>query len=268
MSSTNNYSQGYSKATTATHTSRTVHSDAGFLLPHLRPTDKILDVGCGPGTISVGLATYVPDGSVLGIDISEDVLVQANELALSKLNVSFQECDIRAGLPFTDNTFDVVFSSQLFPHLTTEQMKLKALSEMRRVLKQGGVLATRDAAELHFYPRSHFLDRYWTGNMARALGGPLPGGDMPGLYRKVGFEPASITVDAGTTVYADQKARRWFADQSKGRLAKGDPYRESWTKVGITEKGISEAREALAKWAEDDDAWYVALQTEIVARKD
>ena len=50
---------------------RTAEDCATHLLPHLKPHYRILDVGCGPGSITVGLARYVPQGSVVGVDVNE-----------------------------------------------------------------------------------------------------------------------------------------------------------------------------------------------------
>ncbi|KAK7705894.1 hypothetical protein SLS64_007846 [Diaporthe eres] len=280
-----NYTQGYSKATLSSHASRTIESDASFLIPHLRATDHILDVGCGPGTITVGFGAIATEGSVIGVDISEQVLEQAREI-VSKLRVksqhtahslppiTFQKADLLAGLPFPDDTFDVVFNSQLFPHLPTHDMRFRALSEMRRVLKPGGIMASRDAAELHFYPRSYDLDRVWAGNLAKGYGrgkpgACFPGGDMPALFREVGFDAAAgkIKVGAGTTVHAGKKARDWYVAASLGKLQPGDTFREGWDRVGITDEEVKEAREALEKWGKDDDAWYVALQAEMLGWK-
>lgn len=266
---TSNYTQGYSKATVASHASRTVQSDASFLLPYIKPTDQMLDVGCGPGTITVGFAGLVPRGLVYGIDISDQVLDQAT-VVKSLDNVLFRKADLLAGIPYQDAHFDIVYSSQLFPHLPTADMRLKALTEMRRVLKPGGILATRDAAELHFYPRKYDLDRLWAGNLARGLrngeaDGVLPGGEMPALFRQAGFE--KVEVGAGTTVYAGEEMRRWFVEGCLGRLTEGDEFRESWRRVGITDHEVEETRVALKKWGDDEDAWYVALQAEILAWK-
>ncbi|KAK3312944.1 methyltransferase [Apodospora peruviana] len=268
-----NYTQGYSKATVASHAARTVKSDAGFLLPHIKATDSVLDVGCGPGTITVGFAAHLqPDGTVIGIDISDEILHQARRQQTSNNNLTFLKADLLAGLPFPDNTFDVVFSSQLFPHLGTGDMRLRALTEMRRVLKPGGILGTRDAVDLRFYPTGHDLDRLWAGNMVRALwegaeDAALPGGDMPALYRLAGFEGSKVKVGAGTTVHAGPEARRWFADACRAKLEAGDPFRESWLRIGITDDEVEETRGALERWAVDDDAWYVALQAEVLGWK-
>jgi ubiquinone/menaquinone biosynthesis C-methylase UbiE len=271
-----NYQHGYSKATTSTHASRTVESDASFLIPCIKETDKILDVGCGPGSITVGLAALVPAGTVLGIDLSEDVLGQARRLA-SKAgldNVAFKAGDLLDGLSLPDDSFDIVYTSQVFPHLACRRFRTKALAEIRRVLKPNGLFASRDAAELHMYPRTYDLDRLWAGNVAKSLrdktvdeDAHLPGGDMPSLLRKSGFDATHITVGAGTTVYYGAESRKWFAERNIARLSTSDTYRQGWIRAGISEEEIEETRVAFGKWADDDDAWYIAIQAEVVARK-
>ena len=280
-----NYTQGYSKAAVSSHASRTIESDASFLVPHLRATDHILDVGCGPGTITIGFAAIATKGRIVGIDISEEVLELARETVSTAREksqaasrplapITFQKADLLAGLPFPDNTFDVVFNSQLFPHLPTHDMRVRALSEMRRVLKPGGIVASRDAAELHYYPRVYDLDRVLAGNSAKGYGGGekgahFPGGDMPALFREVGFDAAGgkVKVGAGTTVHAGSETRDWYVAATLGKLEPGESFRESWHRVGITDEEIEETREALKEWGKDDDAWYVALQAEILGWK-
>ncbi|KAK7968924.1 ubiE/COQ5 methyltransferase [Apiospora saccharicola] len=168
-----------------------------------------------------------------------------------------------------------------------------ALSEMRRVLKPGGILATRDAAELHFYPRHHDLDRLWAERMAcalrrRARSGlndcdedkkeacRLPGGEMPALFRSVGFGcggsrisggNSKLLVGAGTTVHSGPETRQWLAKSLVDRLHPGDPFRESWRNVGITDEEVVQTHGALGRWAEDEGAWYVAVQAEILGWK-
>lgn len=280
-----NYTQGYSESVQATHASRTVESDASFLIPHIKPTDHILDVGCGPGSITLGFAALVPEGAVTGVDISETVLEKARENFTSSskeensktsAEVSFLQADILSptGLPFEDKTFDVVFSSQLFPHLNTHQSKTQALKEMQRVLKRGGILATRDAAHLHFYPvppaipAQYDLNVLWAGNMLRPLRiSHLPGGDMPRLFHQVGFGLDNIKVSAGTTTYTDEPGRRWFANACQGRLREGETFRESWREAGITDQEVEDTKGALDRWAVTEGAWYVAVQAEVLGWK-
>lgn len=289
---TTNYKQGYSRSTLSSHASRTVESDAAFLLPHIKPSDKILDVGCGPGTITAGLARHAPEGSVVGVDLSQSVLDDARR-HLDELRgaaaaaadgngglgeVSFQAADVLAGLPFADGAFDVVYSSQLFPHLPPPGPPLRAMREMRRVLRPGGVLACRDVAEIHWYPRRLGLDRLHGRRLLRGVGAPdFPGPAMPALLRAAGFdvdgdggggaEGSGARIGAGTTVYSGPEGRRFLAGGLLGRLEEGDPYRRSWVEAGISEAEIEETRAALREWVETEDAWYVAVQSEVLAWK-
>jgi ubiquinone/menaquinone biosynthesis C-methylase UbiE len=277
-----NYTQGYSNHTLATHQLRTAESDAAFLLPHIKKIDRILDVGCGPGTITTGLARYASEGTTVGIDISTDVLQKAKKLAAEANvptqgpgSVVFEEGNILERLAYPDNTFDIVYCSQVFGHLLpSPDLPLRALAEIRRILKPGGILATRDGAEQHFYPRSLDLDRLWGENQRRGLhkGAPeadAPGESMPALFRAAGFDAdgAKVQVGAGTKVFSGRETRKWLAWRTSGQLQQGDPFHQSWLDAGITEDEIQQTLLAVEKWAEMEDAWFVALQCEMLAWK-
>jgi ubiquinone/menaquinone biosynthesis C-methylase UbiE len=277
QSQQNTYTQGYSSSTIATHLSRTAESNAAFLLPHIKNTDHILNVGCGPGTITTGLAKYASEGKTIGLDISLDVLQKAQALATEASipsqgpgSVIFEQGNVLEHLPYPDDTFDIVYSSQVFGHLSPPDQPQRALAEIRRVLRPGGVLATSDAADQHFYPRSLGLDRLWVQNSGHAIRKGAPEGDptgtiMPVLFRSAGFD--DIRIGAGTTVFQGPEARKWLAGRGAGQMKKGDPFRQSWLDVGITGEEIEEALSAVGKWAEMEDAWYAALQCEMLAWK-
>ena len=108
MASTTSYFQGHHESVTKMHAVRTAEDSAGFLLPHLRKDMRLLDVGCGPGSISCSLSKYVPAGSVTGVDATETVLDQARASSKDLNNVSFQVANVVQGLPFPDECFDVV----------------------------------------------------------------------------------------------------------------------------------------------------------------
>lgn len=113
----------------------------------------------------------------MGLDISSEVLKKAKILATEDHvpsqgpeSVIFEEGNVLKGLPYPDETFDIVYCSQLFGHLHSPDLPLRALAEMRLVLKKGSLLATRDAADLHFYPpRGLGLDRFWVQNSRRGI---------------------------------------------------------------------------------------------------
>lgn len=71
------YTLGHHSSVVNSHARRTAQDSAAFLLPHLQPHFSVLDLGCGPGTITADLALLVPQGKVTGIDFSESVIESA-----------------------------------------------------------------------------------------------------------------------------------------------------------------------------------------------
>lgn len=269
------YRMGYSKATTSSHASRTIHTDAAFVIPHVKPHHKVLDVGCGPGTITVGFADLVQPsagGSVVGMDAGEPVVSSASALAASRGvstdHLRFEQGDVLQGLPFADETFDVVFSSQTLTHIAAVP---QALQEMRRVLKTGGLLATRDAAAYYYQPYTAELARFME-RMYQAMGvSSLPTGSrMPEHFRASGWDvddPQKTVFGGDATVVAGREKRLWWRDTIGGRLAKGEPFRQSWLEMGASDEEIDEHKAWIDKWAEDDNGWYAMLQSEVLAWK-
>ena len=275
------YTQGHSNYTIATHLSRTAESNAAFLLPHIKKTDNVLDVGCGPGTITTGLAKYAREGTTIGVDISTGVLQKAKALAAEANipthgpgSVVFEYGNVLEKLPYPNETFDIIYSSQLFGHLPPPDQPRQALTELRRVLKTGGILATCDGVGQHFYPPSLNLDRLWVHNSARGLAKGEPPADptgtiMPALFRSAGFDAdgGKVQVGAGTSVFAGPEVRQWLGWRATGQLQPGDPFYQSWLDAGITEEEIQQTLVAVKEWIETEDAWLAMLQCEMLAWK-
>ncbi len=143
MSSTSDtYLHGHHDSVLRSHRWRTAENSAGYLLARLAPDARVLDVGCGPGTITADLAARVPGGEVVGIDAAGDVLGLARREAdrRGQANVRFDVGDVY-DLGFGDETFDVVHAHQVLQHLSDP---VTALTEMRRVCRPGGLIAARD----------------------------------------------------------------------------------------------------------------------------
>ncbi len=125
------------------HARRTAERNAAFFLPHLTPGMRLLDAGCGPGSITIGLAAAVAPGEAVGIDMSVDVIADARALAESRgaTGLRYEQADVCA-LPFEDATFDAAFMHAVLQHLPDP---LAALREVRRVLRPGGIIGVADA---------------------------------------------------------------------------------------------------------------------------
>ena len=263
------YQMGHDKTVTESHASRTVHSDAAFILPYIKPGMKILDVGCGPGTITSGFLDYVPEGSVIGVDYAEAVVQQALDLAqkthvedLKSEKLKFLQGDIYAGLPFDDDIFDLIFSSQVLSHL---RQPVEALKEMRRVCKPGGMVAERTGDSFHWWPEIPGIELFQKGLEAMTQG-HVQGRQVHAWARQAGFEPSKMTVGTGTSCIADEAGRRWWGDLHARRLEHTE-QRAGWLKGGMTEEEIDRVVKALREWSENEDGWYCLLQSECIFRK-
>jgi ubiquinone/menaquinone biosynthesis C-methylase UbiE len=131
---TDEFAPGYSAPMVSFMAQRTAETHAGFFLPYLKPGSCVLDAGCGPGTITLGLARRVDPGHVIGLDVEEPQFEQARAVAHREgLNVEFRGGSVYQ-LPFKDQQFDAVFSHAVLEHLSDPAA---AILEFRRVLKAG-----------------------------------------------------------------------------------------------------------------------------------
>jgi len=120
------------------------------------PGDKVLDVGCGTGTLAIAIRPRVGDGEVHGIDASLEMIQVAKEKsARDGRDIDFRVALIEA-IPFPDASFDLVTSSLMLHHLP-DDLKAKGLLEIRRVLKPGGRFVAMDFAAQGHGPLGHLL---------------------------------------------------------------------------------------------------------------
>ncbi len=110
------YTHGHHESVLRSHKWRTVDNSAAYLVPSLTAGAHVLDVGCGPGTITVDIARRVAPGRVVGIDASAAVIEDARSQVAGVDNVEFRAGDVYA-LDVPDATFDVVHAHQVLQHL-------------------------------------------------------------------------------------------------------------------------------------------------------
>ena len=110
----------------------------------LQPGERVLDVGCGTGTLAIAAKKHVgADGSVTGVDPAAEMIERAiRKASRANADVAFRTAAAEE-LPFANGTFDVVLSSMMLHHLPGETRRAGA-AEMKRVLKPGGRLLAID----------------------------------------------------------------------------------------------------------------------------
>lgn len=136
------YLHGYSAEHRAFLSSRTATREAAFFIPFLKPGMRLLDCGSGMGALTTSLAEWLAPGEVIGIDREQSQVEAARVWAKEKgvSNVRFEIGNIY-DLPYPDASFDAVFAFTVLEHI---REPLRALREMRRVLKSGGVAGIYD----------------------------------------------------------------------------------------------------------------------------
>jgi len=188
------YTPGYTEPTLRLMLKRTAAKNAAFFTPFLRRGMRVLDCGCGPGTITVDLANLVSPGRVVGIDLEATQLSSAQNCSRQQgINAWFGVASVY-DLPFADDQFDAVFAHALFEHL---REPVRALTEMRRVLRSSGLVGLRspDWAGWFVNPPSalieHAFHQFKEIQIANG-GNPHVGRSLKCLLRESGFSNVSL----------------------------------------------------------------------------
>jgi SAM-dependent methyltransferase len=261
------YTHGHHESVLRSHSWRTIENSAAYLLPHLRPGLDVLDVGCGPGTITVDLARRVDGGTVVGIDRASEVLEAARAAAGETGNVRFESGDVYR-LEYADDTFDVVHAHQLLQHLSDP---VAALREMRRVCRPGGIVAVRDAdyASFAWAPADDRLEEWLElyRSVARANGGePDAGRHLLGWAHAAGCE--DVQASASVWCFATPDDRAWWADSWADRMRHSSVADQAVALGFATRARLDGIAQAFRAWRAHPDAWFAVLHGEIVAREE
>jgi len=190
------YSLEGSKAVIDHISKRTLWKEGAFILPFLKEGMKILDMGCGPGTITIGIAKKVgPTGKVVGLDLSPQSLKLASERAQSEglSNIEFVEGSALK-LPFKNEEFDGVWTSAVLCHCWSHRSAI--FQEVLRVLKPGGFFASREPDSWIGYPEFPNLARYrgLINELIKKNGGELlPGRKVPSEGARSGLKVIQVS---------------------------------------------------------------------------
>jgi ubiquinone/menaquinone biosynthesis C-methylase UbiE len=258
------YTHGHHESVLRSHRWRTAENSAGHLLPHLTSGLSLLDVGCGPGTITADLATQITPGRVTALETSEEALDLARE-TITAPNVDFAAGDVHA-LDFPDDTFDVVHAHQVLQHVGDP---VQALREMRRVTKPGGIIAVRDSdyAAFTWFPQLPELDEWLAlyRRIARRNGGePDAGRRLLSWARAAGF--TDITATSSTWCFATDEDRSWWGGMWADRILQSAMGRQALAEGDATPADLQRISDAWRRWAADPDGWMSLLHGELIAR--
>ena len=243
----------------ATHARRTADFITLFT-PRLRPGKRLLDCGCGPGSITVGFAQRVAPGEVIGIDIRPNVIEQARALAGERgvPNLTFEVASVYQ-LPYPDHSFDAAFASALLQHLDSP---VDALKEIHRVLKPGGFVGIADGSStLRFrYPTSPALEAFDALRSRQRENDPRPAIalQLRALLRQAGFvrteATGSMATESSPPAGTPEETRRVAHTHVlalRGTLGQG-----ALAQGLLTQQQLDEMAEELTKWGEHPDAFY------------
>lgn len=248
---------------------RTADDHGAFFLPHLRAGVTLLDCGCGPGTITAGLARISDPGPVTGIDLEESQLEIARENAakLGVVNVTFERGDVY-DLSYPDNQFDAVFSHAMLEHTRDP---LAVLTEMRRVLKPGGLVGIRsiDLGATLIAPDDIVLTKahdIWLKFRQHCGGDPFMGRRLRALLREAGF--ARTTGSGSSETWGTPQATQTMAAALTSEFT-GPRITETAIEMGWADQAqMDNTARALKAWGEHDDAFMAIAWCEAVGWKE
>ena len=267
-SSSKVYTTDHSNSVLRTHKWRTVANSAAYLAPYLKPGMSILDIGCGPGSITVDLAKHVPQGQVIGIENVPDPLDQARAFAAEQgtTNVNFKVGDIHK-LEYPDDSFDVVHVHQVLQHVADP---VAALREMRRVAKPGGIVAARESSSWTWYPDSPGIEAWadLTMRMGKAKGGnPHPGNHIHSWAVQAGFERSRITCTAGSWCFSSPDEREYFGGSMAERILSSGFTKSAIDEGYSTSEELAAMSQAWREFVDNEEGWFGILHGEIICRK-
>ena len=232
-----------------------------FLLPHLEQGMDVLDAGCGVGSIALDLAPMIAPGRIVGIDADPEQIEVARKTAAERkvANAEFRVASIYE-LPVEDESCDAVYANAVLMYLNDP---VRALREMRRALRPGGIAAVSDddLETVVISPERPELElgrRLFEASVAHEGGNTRYSRHLRTLMLEAGFARTEGVAHA-PEVYGDLERTRWFAEFAIGLFGAPDMteviLREGWA----TREELDALLAAFPEWAELPDAFAAWL---------
>jgi ubiquinone/menaquinone biosynthesis C-methylase UbiE len=261
------YTHGHQDSVLRAHRWRTAENSAAYLLPMLRPGVRVLDVGCGPGTLTADLARRVAPGRVTGIDVVAAVVGEAEAHAREAgvANVDFVTGDFRdAGL--APASYDVVHAHQVLQHL---REPVPALAAMARLAAPGALVAAREAdySAMTWAPGDDRLQRWldiYLSVTRRNGAEPNAGRWLPRWAHAAGL--TDVTYTTSTWTFATPDDRAYWGGQWSERTVSSS-FAEQAVSYGVaTASELADVAEGWREWSRDPDGVFIVVHGELVVR--
>lgn len=257
------YTHGHTEPVLRAHGWRTAENSAAYLLPSLLPGMSLLDVGCGPGSITIDLAQRLAPGRVVGLDPVGEVVARAAARPDGSL-VEWTVNDLGTYAPA--ERFDVVHAHQVLQHLSDPVTALRAMAGLA---VPGGLVAARDGdyAGFIWYPLLPELDEWMSlyQQVARANGGePDAGRRLLAWARAADFH--DVTATSSTWCFADPVSRDWWGTTWADRILDSALTRQLVDTHLATSADLRRIAAGWRRWAADEDAWISLPSGEILCR--
>lgn len=267
-SATPYYTIGFSESILQHLRRHTADTHAAHLLPHLKPGLRVLDLGCGPGTLSIGLAEAIAPGELFGVDMEQSQVDLATSIAEAggHDNATFQADDVTE-LAFDDESFDVVHGHSILAHVPETQA---VLAEAKRVLKPGGLVSVREWILDGSFLAPDFEVTYdaWA-TLAELMiaddGHPNIGRDLKRHLLEAGFTDVRPT--ASFTSYTTTEDVDYISRVIEGWFLSAD-VRAAATAYGVaTQQQLNNLEQALKRWIGHPGAFGAVAYGECIAYK-
>ena len=268
-SATPDYTLGFGDAIVEILQTYSIESQAAHLIPHLRNGLRVLDFGCGPGSISVGLARAVePDGELHGIDMGESHIQLARRVAQAggHSNATFHVGDV-TNMPFEDAFFDIAHCHNVLSFIPDTQA---VLAEVKRVMKPGGIISCREMASgsSFLYPDSGLMRRgldMFEDLVSSDGGHPQMGRELKEHLLKAGFE--DIRATASFDSYGSPQDIDLIYIITVDWFLRLDVLEKAIKYSATTRRLLVDIQEAFDRWKDFPNAFAAIAFGEVIARK-
>ena len=261
------YTHGHHSTVVNQHAQRTAEDCAAFARHVIAPDARILDVGCGPASITVGLARWAERGHVTGIEMGDDILATAAATVAEAGvgNVTLAKESVYE-LPYPDGSFDVAYAHQVLQHLSEP---VAAIREMARVVQAGGWVAVRDSdySTMRGFPSSEGITRWrevYRQVCRHNSAEPDAGRHLYSWFRHAGL--AQVDMSASVWQFFTPETRRNWGYSWAERSLKSSFAHQAVEYGYATSAEMEDIAAAWRAWADTPDGYFHFIHAEALAQ--